>query len=88
VGKVSAASTITTITRSIFLKDSNGGKWEEDVRINASFLPMPKLADLEVANLKLMKRYFYGEEGVAICLFYFAEGLSEVDFIHLYPHRI
>lgn len=69
-------STITTITEDYLSERFPMVEMEENVLINASFLPNAELADL-VANLRVNEAVFYGEDVIA---FYTAETQEEVDF--------
>ncbi|MCM4170927.1 glucose-1-phosphate thymidylyltransferase [Arenibacter sp. TNZ] len=69
-------STITTITEDYLSERFPMVEMEENVLINASFLPNAELADL-VANLRVNEAVFYGEDVIA---FYTAETQDEVDF--------
>jgi UDP-N-acetylglucosamine diphosphorylase/glucosamine-1-phosphate N-acetyltransferase len=69
-------STITTITEDYLSERFPMVEMEENVLINASFLPNAELADL-VANLRANEAVFYGEDVIA---FYTAETQDEVDF--------
>jgi len=69
-------STITTITEDYLSERFSMVEMEENVLINASFLPNAELADL-VANLRANEAVFYGEDVIA---FYTAETQDEVDF--------
>ncbi|MCK0145443.1 GlmU family protein [Arenibacter sp. F26102] len=69
-------NTITTITEDYLSERFPMVEMEENVLINASFLPNAKLVDL-VANLGPNEAIFYGEDIIA---FYTQETQEEVDF--------
>ncbi|MBC8768503.1 GlmU family protein [Arenibacter sp. BSSL-BM3] len=69
-------NTITTITEDYLSERFPMVEMEENVLINASFLPNAELVDL-VANLRSKEAVFYGEEVIA---FYSEETQEEVDF--------
>lgn len=69
-------STITTITEDYLSERFPMVEMEENVLINASFLPNADLVDL-VANLNEKEAVFYGEEVIA---FHTKETQEEVDF--------
>lgn len=69
-------STTTTITEDYLSERFPMVEMEENILINASFLPNAKLVDL-VVNLKANEAVFYGEEVIA---FYTEETQAEVDF--------
>ena len=74
-------STITTITEDYLSERFPMVEMEENVLINASFLPNAKLVDL-VTNLGTNEAVFYEEEVIA---FYTTETQEEVDFSN-YTH--
>ncbi|PXX22091.1 GlmU family protein [Arenibacter sp. ARW7G5Y1] len=69
-------NTITTITEDYLSERFPMVEMEENVLINASFLPNADLVNL-VMNLKEKEAVFYGEEVIA---FYTTETQEEVDF--------
>lgn len=69
-------NTITTITEDYLSERFPMVEMEENVLINASFLPNADLVEL-VGNLKEKEAVFYGEEVIA---FYTTETQEEVDF--------
>jgi UDP-N-acetylglucosamine diphosphorylase/glucosamine-1-phosphate N-acetyltransferase len=69
-------STTTTITEEYLSEKYPMVEMEENVMINASFLPNNELADL-VSDLKNNQAIFKGEEVIA---FYTSENQEEVDF--------
>lgn len=69
-------NTLTTITEDYLSERFPMVEMDENVLINASFLPNPGLADI-VASLKEKEAVFYGEEVIA---FFAKETQEEVDF--------
>lgn len=69
-------NTITTITEDYLSERFPMVEMDENVLINASFLPNAELVDL-VANLNEKEAVFYGEEVIA---FYTKETQEEIDF--------
>src|SRR5690606_12167180 len=74
-------STITTITEDYLSERFPMVEMDENVLINASFLPNTDLVEL-VANLNEREAVFYGEEVIA---FFTKETQEEVDF-SIYTH--